>query len=133
MTTQSLASSANVFFVVELDVQPGQVDDLQKVAREMVDLARENEPSTLNYEYFLSEDGKRCHIYERYVDSSALLSHSLSFPDELQQRAQAFRPVRLTAYGDVSTVARESKIDPIAKVVPGFEVSYFNRLSALAR
>jgi quinol monooxygenase YgiN len=124
---------SNVFFVVELDVQPGQLDDLREVAQEMVELAQHNEPATLNYEYFLSDDGARCHIYERYVDSNALLSHSLSFPEELQQRAQAFRPLRLTAYGNVPHTVRTSRIDPIRTVVPGFEAAYFSRLSGLTR
>lgn len=127
------SSDSNVFFVVELDVQPGQLDDLRRVGREMVGLAQDNEPGTLNYEYFLSGDGTRCHIYERYVDSNALLSHSLSFPEELQQRAQAFRPLRLTAYGNVPSAVRNTRIDSIRTLVPEFEVAYFSRLSGLAR
>lgn len=130
---QSSADDGGVFFVVELDIQPGQAAELREVARQMVDLAQQHEPGTLGYEYLLSDDGSRCHIFERYVDSNALLSHSSSFPAELQKRGQAFRPIRLTAYGDVSTSVRESRIDPIRNMVPGFDVAYFRRLSGFSR
>ena len=39
--------SDNVFFIVELDVKPGQIDDLRSVMREMAELTRAHEPGTL--------------------------------------------------------------------------------------
>ena len=44
--------SDSVFFVLELEVKPGQIDNLRTVMREMVELTR-LEPGTLNYEWFL--------------------------------------------------------------------------------
>lgn len=125
--------NGNVFFVVELEIQPGQVDDLRAVAEEMVKLANSNEPGTLNYEYFLSEDEGTCHIYERYVDIDALGVHSASFPAELNERSQAFRPRRLTAYGNVPGEVRAQRIDPIRQAVPGFEAAYMKPLSGFSR
>ena len=90
--------SDNVFFVLELEIKPGQADDLRAVMREMVSLTR-TEPGTLNYEWFLSDDGASCHIYERYADSGAVLAHGATFPENLNQRFQAFRLTRLVVYG----------------------------------
>jgi quinol monooxygenase YgiN len=125
--------SENLFFVVELEVKPDQLDDLREVAREMVGLAKDNEPGTLNYEYFFNKDAGICHIYERYVSPDALQAHSASFPQELQTRSQAFRPLRLSAYGTLPDQIREQRIGPISKAVPGFIASFFEPLSGFAR
>lgn len=123
----------NVFFVVELEVKPDQIGDLKEVAAEMVGLAEANEPGTLNYEYFYNEDAGVCHIYERYVDPSALQVHSATFPEELQARGQAFRPLRLSAYGTLPEAVRMQRVDPISAAVPGFTASFFEPLSGFAR
>jgi quinol monooxygenase YgiN len=125
--------SDNVFFVVELEIKPVQLDDLRSVALEMVDLSRENEPGTLNYEYFLSRDGSVCHIYERYADTSAVLAHNRSYPADLSQRGMAFRPTRLTAYGTVTDAIRAERIDSIEKAIPAFSAVYLQPLAGFAR
>jgi quinol monooxygenase YgiN len=96
-----------VFFVLELEVKPGQIDDLRTVMREMLDLTRA-EPGTLNYEWFLSDDGTSCHIFERYADSGAVLVHGTTFPENLNARFLAFKPARLTVYGNASESLREA-------------------------
>lgn len=125
--------SENLFFVVELEVKPDQIADLKQVAEEMVGLAKQNEPGTLNYEYFFNKDAGLCHIYERYVSPAALQAHSSSFPQGLQMRSQAFRPLRMSAYGSLPDEIREQRIDPISRAVPGFTASFFAPLSGFAR
>lgn len=122
-----------LFFVVELDVKPSQLDDLRAVASEMVGLAKDNEPGTLNYEYFFNAEAGVCHIYERYASPAALEVHSASFPQELQERGQAFRPLRLSAYGTLPSALRAQRVDPIEKAVPGFTASFFEPVTGFAR
>jgi len=121
------------FFVVELAIEPGQLGDLRSVAQEMVNLARKNEPGTLDYQYFLTQDQTVCHIYERYTDPAAVLQHSTSFPRGLGERGQAFRPVRLSAYGNVTDAIREQRIDPIRQAIPGFAPLFLHPLAGFAR
>ena len=61
--------SDNVFWVVELAIIPGQLDAFKALMNEMVAATQADEPGALNYEWFISEDGTTCHIYERYADS----------------------------------------------------------------
>ena len=61
----------NVYWLLELEIQAGQDKDFQGLMKEMVAATKANEPGALNYEWHTSEDGKRCHIYERYTDSAA--------------------------------------------------------------
>jgi quinol monooxygenase YgiN len=125
--------SDNVFFIVELEVKPGQIGDLRTVMGQMADLTRTDEPGTLNYEWFLSEDGTACHIYERYADSAAAVAHSATFPAELGQRAQAFRPTRLTAYGTITEEIVEKRIKPLLAALPGLPVVCLGPLGGFAR
>lgn len=125
--------SEGIFFVVELQLRPGQVNDLRRIGREMVGLAHDNEPGTLNYEYFVTPDGMTCHIYERYVNPAAVLEHSKSFPNDLGKAGQAFRPVRLSTYGALTQEIREQRIDPIIEAVPGFSLVELQPLSGFAR
>ena len=130
---RTLTINDSTYFVVELEVKPGQVDDLKAVARDIVSVARKDEPGTLNYEYFLSQDGTTCHIYERYVNPEAHLRHGLTVSEELNKRGRAFRPVRLTVYGKVTEEVRERLIEPLLKAVPGFRVVYMDPISRLIR
>jgi len=115
--------SDSVFFIVELEVNQGQTDDLRRVMEEMTNLTQTDEPGTLNYEWFLSDDGRACHIYERYANPAAALVHNKTFPKDLFERSQAFRPIRLTAYGNVTAEIREKRIDPLSRAIPGIRVA----------
>ena len=131
--TSALSRPQPVFFIVELQVKPGQIDDLRSVMGEMADLTRTEEPGTLNYEWFLTEDGTACHIYERYADSAAAVVHSATFPAELGQRAQAFLPTRLTAYGTITEEIVEKRIKPLLAALPGLPVVCLGPLGGFAR
>ena len=115
--------SESLFFIVELEVNQGQAEALQSVMEEMMNLTQADEPGTLSYEWFLSDDGRACHIYERYANPAAALIHNKTFPKELFDRSQAFRPTRLTAYGNVTAEIQEKRIDPLRRAVPGIRIA----------
>ena len=113
--------SENIFFVVELEVGAERVDELRSILDEMAAIAERDEPGTLAYEWFLTKDGAACSIYERYANSAAAVDHSHTFPPELVQRAMAFLPTRLTAYGRLSDEIRSQRIEPLLAAVTGIE------------
>ena len=125
--------SDSVFFIVELEVKPGQIDELRSVMEEMTNATRADEPGTLNYEWFLTPDGTVCRIFERYADSASAVAHSRTFPPDLAQRGQAFRPTRLTAYGEITTEIREQRIEPLLAAVPGIKVVVLEPLGGFTR
>ena len=123
----------SVFFIVELEVNRGQTDDLRSVMQEMTNLTQTDEPGTLSYEWFLSDDGQACHIYERYANPEAALIHNKTFPKELFDRSQAFRPIRLTAYGNVTAKIREKRIEPLRRAVPGISIAVLTSRGGFTR
>ena len=59
---------------VELLIKPGQLESFRALTGEMVESAR-RELGVLSYQRFVSEDGKTVHVYERYANSTAALTH----------------------------------------------------------
>jgi len=123
----------SVFFIVELQIGLGQVEELQAVMQEMAAVTRADEPGTLNYEWFLTADGRSCHIYERYADPAAAVVHSATFPEQLGRRAQAFRPTRLTAYGSLTEEVMTKRIEPLLEAVPDISVTYLEARGGFIR
>jgi hypothetical protein len=60
----------------------------------------DEEPGTLDYEYYLSPDKSVCHIHERYRDSAGLIAHASNFDRVFSQRFMAAcTPTRFIVYG----------------------------------
>jgi quinol monooxygenase YgiN len=63
-----------VHLLVELTIHDGQFDGFQSVAREMT-AGSDGESGTLGYEWYLSNDRKRCRLLQSYASADALLAH----------------------------------------------------------
>jgi len=113
-----MSNQESIFFVVELEVGADRVEELRSILDEMAAITRRDEPSTLAYEWFLTEDRGACFIFERYADSEAAVKHSRTFPEELGRRAMAFLPRRLTAYGAITDEIRTQRIEPLLAALP---------------
>lgn len=93
----------NVYWVLELAVQPGRLNEFRTLMLEMVAAAETNEPGTLNYEWNISEDGAVCHIYVRYENSAAVMLHMAVFGTKFTGRFAALAQItRLVVYGTPS-------------------------------
>ncbi|WP_323018981.1 putative quinol monooxygenase [Pararhodobacter sp.] len=96
-----------VLWILETSLDPERVGDLRRLAAEMSEVVRAEEPGCLRYDWHLNEEGNRCHILEGYADDAALLSHVEGFN---RRWARAFfgllKPERLVVYGDPGPEAR---------------------------
>ena len=101
--------SDTVSWVIELKIKDGEFDTAKALMGEMVDATKANEPGALAYEWFASDDGTAIHIYERYADSAATLTHLGTFGEKFAERFMAIaEPTRLVLYGDPSAEVREA-------------------------
>jgi quinol monooxygenase YgiN len=73
------AQIENVYWVLELAINPGRFEDLETLMATMVEATQRNEVGALNYEWAISNDRQVCRVYERYQDSAAALAHLESF------------------------------------------------------
>ena len=70
--------TGEVGWIVDVSVDPGAAEAFRLLADEMIAAARA-EPGCLAYERYLSADGSRCCVTERYADAGAALSHLRAF------------------------------------------------------
>lgn len=110
---------------LHLRVRDGQLKTAKALMEEMVESTLQ-EPGTRGYEWFLSADGRVCHIHERYTDSDAALVHAAAFGSRFVERFLAvFEPIRLSAYGPMSPALRTS--------LDAFGAEYFGPLGGFSR
>jgi len=99
--------SDNVFWIVELAIRPGQLEVFKALMNDMVEATQANEPGALNYEWFIGEDGTTGHIYERYADSAAVMTHMMDTFAKFGERwGAAVEVTGMTAYGSPSDEAK---------------------------
>ncbi len=100
-----------VHWVLALNIKEGELDNFKALVKEMVDATKANEPGTLNYEWFVSDDEKTCHIYERYADSAATMVHLATFGQDFAERFMAvLKPVQLVVYGNPNDEVRAALV-----------------------
>ena len=63
-------------------------------------------PGTTHYEWF--SDGSTVHVYERYVDSAAVMAHLATFATFADRFMVLFAPTRFTVYGAPSDEVKEA-------------------------
>ena len=115
-----------VHWLLDLAIKDGQLDNLKTLMKEMVDATQANEPNTLNYEWFVSEDGKSAQIYERYADSRATMTHLASFGEHFAERFMAtLEPTRFVVYGKPN--------DEVKEALSAFGPAYMQQIGGFAR
>ena len=114
----------HVAWIFELIVNNGHDAAVGTLMTEMVDATRAGEPGTLVYEWYLSEDGRRLHIYERYADAAATLVHLGNFREHYMTRFfTALSPERMVVYGAADAAVRSALAQltpPVMQQVGGF-------------
>lgn len=110
---------------LQLSVRGGRLEDARELMEEMVEATRE-EAGTRIYEWFLSDDGSACHLYERYADSEAAVVHLRSFGSRFADRfLECFEPAGLYVYGEPSDEARA--------ILDGFGAEYLGTFGGFSR
>jgi len=100
--------SEQVFWIVEFSIGEGNLEGFKALMNEMVEATRD-QLGTTHYEWFLSEDGRSCHIHERYASSEAVLAHLGHFGMKYAGRmAQLAKATRVTIYGSPSEMVRRA-------------------------
>src|SRR5580704_12705738 len=97
-----------VRFTVELDIAGGKFDDFGHIARTMGVLTKA-EPGALEYDFYISDDRKRCRLLEAYANAEATLAH-LKGPvvqELVPQLLSVSSLTRFEVYGDPGAEAAE--------------------------
>ena len=118
--------ATDVSWLLELNVQSGRAKDFSVLMEEMVNATRANEAGTLNYEWSTTADGSVCHVFERYVDSAAVLTHLATFSEKFAGRfLEILKPVRFVVYGSPTPAVKDA--------LAGFKPSYMQPVGGFRR
>lgn len=100
--------SNSIFYTCEFAIKEGQLENVKTLAKEVVEATKANEPTTTNYEFFITDDGSTCHTYERYTDFEAAIKHIVAVMTKFSDRINALaEPKRVTVYGNPSDELRK--------------------------
>jgi quinol monooxygenase YgiN len=116
--------SETIYWVLALKINPGKAEEFKVLSEKMIESTRQ-ETGTLNYEWTLSPDGETCHIYERYVDSAAILTHIERNGEMVGRLFGIVTPVSFFIYGSPS--------EAIRKDLAGLNPVYMTPLGGFAR
>jgi len=117
--------STVVCWNLQVAVREGRLPDFRSLMNEMVESTRA-EAGTQTYEWFISEDGTTCHLYERYTDSAAALVHLGNFGSKFAERfLSCVEPTGFTVYGNPS--------DEVRGALDGFGAAYLGWFGGFSR
>ena len=108
--------TGHVYWVLEVMINPGRFEELKTLIAELVETTQKNELGALNYEWAISDDRQVCHMYERYEDAAAAMTHMESFGANFAARLmEVVKPARLVVYGTPSAQLKDglAGLDPV--------------------
>jgi quinol monooxygenase YgiN len=116
--------SDQIYWILQVAIHPGKLDDFRSVANDLI-AKTQSEQGTLGYQWNLSDDKTICHIYERYQDADALLTHVQSFGAFAKRFMEACHPTRFYVYGPANDAVKDA-LDDLHPV-------YFSELGGFSR
>src|SRR4051812_9995018 len=74
MRREQIMTKPGVYFIVDLAIDDGKLDQFQTIADSM-SAGTQEEPGALAYEFYLDAAQRHCRLIEIYSDSNAALAH----------------------------------------------------------
>jgi len=116
--------STAISWLFEAAVKPDGVDDYRALAAEITADNEANEPGQEIFEWFL--DDHEVHIYERYSDNDAAVTHVGRFVANYAERFLGLcTPTRMSVYGEPT--------EELKAAVAGFNPRYYGPIAGHAR
>ncbi len=115
---------ATTTLLVEFDIKAGRTDDFKAAAKALFAKTQE-EPDTLRYEYFLSDDGTSNVNIEVFKDADAFVYHNRNVADLVPALFDAVDKVRIAVIGDAN--------DDLWAELADVETVHYERLGGITR
>jgi hypothetical protein len=100
-------------------IHDGEVGEFKSLAGHCMEVVREQDSGTLQYDWFLNADGTECVLRERYRDSDAVLEHTVNLGD-LMGRFMSISDPDIEIYG----APTDALLEAIAALQPRVYSAY---------
>lgn len=100
-----------------LKIKLGKMEDFKKLANSCVEVVKQKDKGTIQYDWFYNDQKSECIVIERYVKSKAGLDHVANV-GELLGRLVELSTISLEIYGSPS--------DDLKNALDGWDVTYFD-------
>ena len=110
---------------VELSIPEGKIDEFKRMSDEIVGTVEANEPNTFTYEWYISDDNKKCNVVETFKDSEAMMAHLGDVGESLGKLSEIAQLTGMMVYGHASDELRQA-LDP-------FRPEIFERWTGVSR
>ncbi len=95
------SETKQVYWIITGEINPGQEAAFSAICARLVESTKA-EPGALNYEWSIAENSRAFHIYERYVDSAAVMFHRANVGEMLKELYAVATAKSFTLYGSPS-------------------------------
>ena len=111
----------------EFTIGKGKIVEFKKLIEDMSRMVENNEPYTINYQFYLNRSETRCMVHETYTNSESTLAHvtSLASKTILPKIFNISKLIRLDVYGNPS--------EQLQNVLRSFNSQTFNLFTGFSR
>ena len=116
---------ASIAYLIEMTIKDGEVEEFKSKAAAYTEAVRAGETGTLEYQWWLSEDGSHGLLKETFTGSDALLTPLATVGPSLPDLLAIAPFTRIEIFGEPSPEARQA--------LDAFSVVYFNHVVGFPR
>jgi quinol monooxygenase YgiN len=111
----------------EFDIKKGKIQEFKKLIQDMSKMVENDEPDTLNYQFYLNRSETKCMVHETYKNSESVLAHITGVASKtiLPKIFNISKLNRLDVYGNPS--------EELQKVLTNFDSQTFNLFTGFNR
>ena len=64
-----------IHLIAEFTIEEGKIEEFKKLIQDMSKMIKDNEPYTINYQFYLNKYKTKCIVHETYANSEAVPTH----------------------------------------------------------
>jgi quinol monooxygenase YgiN len=111
----------------EFNIEQGKIEEFKNLIQDMSRMVENNEPDTINYQFYLNRSETKCMVHETYTNSESTLAHVIGGASKtiLPKIFNISKLIRLDVYGNPS--------EELQKVLTSFDSQTFNLFTGFSR
>ena len=118
--------SEKIYFRAEFIISKGNLEEYKKLIQELCKVVEDNEPHTLEYQFYFNDDETKCVVYETYANSEAAILHNNGIASKtiLPKIVEISQINRFEVYGNPN--------EKLQKVLSSFNAQNFNAFTGFS-